>query len=558
MNLKLHVLLRTVVCLALVGLHDCKIAAAQGWTWANGAGNMFYATHAASVATDKWGNVYTTGWFEYAPVTFGTVTLANAGAKDIYLLKYDSSGNLLWARAFGGGADETTIKVVTDNNNNVYITGSFSSDTVIIGSDTAIRVVIQNAFAAKLDASGTVKWVRTGAGYSAAAGIAADTFGNIFETGAFYDTVLRFGAITVTNPHLGAIAMYIAKYDSMGNVLWAKSYNDSIYSINSVGIATDRVGNAVVAGTFNGAALALDTFHFASNASLSIFLAKFSPSGQLLWARAAGDSLLNQPNDIIIDANSNTFVTGYFTGNTLTLDTTVLHSRGGKNLFLVKYDTAGNILRAKGAYCADCQGTALTANKNGGIFLSGQFVYDTLYLDTLFIYSGTTSHLFLSRLDGDINAEWGIAFCDFPTDVVNSIAADSFGNIFVGGDYAGTEYFGTTTLSFTGTTYSNPFVYTAKYNYVLSPSSLFRAPKKMEILLYPNPAKQTIALCCANWNDVTVEIYNAVGVVLLRKHFSDSSNNQISINVSGFPAGMYEVKVQQSNAVQRVGFAIMP
>src|SRR5690242_10193079 len=79
---------------------------APNWQWArSGASDD---NHANGVATDASGNIYVAGSFSGASITFGSTVLNNIGGYDMYLVKYNGGGNVLWAQAFGGsdGDDE--------------------------------------------------------------------------------------------------------------------------------------------------------------------------------------------------------------------------------------------------------------------------------------------------------------------------------------------------------------------------------------------------------------------------------------------------------------------
>jgi hypothetical protein len=69
----------------------------QTCQWAKSC-DAFSESH--SVCTDKYGNVFMTGWFVPPSITFGTYTLTNSsGGPNVYLVKYDSNGNVLWAKS---------------------------------------------------------------------------------------------------------------------------------------------------------------------------------------------------------------------------------------------------------------------------------------------------------------------------------------------------------------------------------------------------------------------------------------------------------------------------
>src|SRR5690349_20930365 len=81
------------------------------WSWAKSAG-AGSDDESNGICTDKTGNVYIAGYFESASIVFGSNTLINAGSigtKDIFIVKYDPSGNVLWAKREGGvNSDEAT------------------------------------------------------------------------------------------------------------------------------------------------------------------------------------------------------------------------------------------------------------------------------------------------------------------------------------------------------------------------------------------------------------------------------------------------------------------
>jgi len=85
-----------------------------------------------SIATDNYGNVYITGFFEYT-VDFdpgvGTTNLISKGYQDIFIQKLDASGNLLWVKQIGGASYDFGYSIIVDNIGNVYSTGNFEGIT---------------------------------------------------------------------------------------------------------------------------------------------------------------------------------------------------------------------------------------------------------------------------------------------------------------------------------------------------------------------------------------------------------------------------------------------
>ena len=233
----------------------------SNWLWAKSSqtfGNGI-RNNCASVATDANGNVIVTGNFHNSSIKFGSITLVNASSSgitnDFFLTKYDSSGNVLWAKRAGGINYEEGRGVSTDSNGNIFVTGFFYSATIIFGSDTLTNSLPQGGseiFIVKYDPNGNVLWAKSVQGVSSDYGwsVSADPSGNVFLTGEFNSDTLSFGpSIMITKTSSSAV--FVIKYDSNGNALWAKS-NVGTFGANDRGlsVSTDPSGNAFVTGNF--------------------------------------------------------------------------------------------------------------------------------------------------------------------------------------------------------------------------------------------------------------------------------------------------------------------
>ena len=146
--------------------------------WAKAAGGTG-TDEPYGIATDATGNIYITGNFGSSSITFGTVTLTSPG---FFLTKYDANGNVLWAKSAGGSAySNSGNAVATDASGNVFVTGSFPS-SLSFGTTTLTNTDNPDIFIVKYDASGTVLWARgstssSGGDYSYGGGIATDANG---------------------------------------------------------------------------------------------------------------------------------------------------------------------------------------------------------------------------------------------------------------------------------------------------------------------------------------------------------------------------------------------
>src|ERR1041385_3494601 len=125
-------------------------------------------------------NLYISGTFSIS-VTMGTTTLTSLGQRDFYLAKLDLNGNYLWARSAGSTQNDGGGSLAVDGSGNIFITGSFFDD-MTIGTTTLINQGYYDMFLAKYDDTGNVLWAKSGGGYldDFVSGLALDGSSNIY------------------------------------------------------------------------------------------------------------------------------------------------------------------------------------------------------------------------------------------------------------------------------------------------------------------------------------------------------------------------------------------
>ncbi|GAB3204302.1 ribosomal protein S11 [Pontibacter aydingkolensis] len=169
----------------------------------------------------------------------------SSGSTDIFIVKHDASGNTIWAQRAGGTSFDYGYGIALDASGNAYVTGSFQG-TASFGNITLTSSGNNDIFVAKYDASGNVLWAQKAGGSSSdnGYGIAVDGSGNAYVTGSLQGAA-SFGHISLTSR--GYNDAFVAKYDASGNVLWAQRYGDSVEDYG-YGISVDASGNAYVTG----------------------------------------------------------------------------------------------------------------------------------------------------------------------------------------------------------------------------------------------------------------------------------------------------------------------
>jgi len=283
--------------------------------WGDGMLNVNYSV------VDLTGNIYMAGTFtgsaDFDPGPDNT-TLTSAGDSDVFISKFNSSGNLVWVEQVGGpGVDKATF-ITQDATGNIYVTGSFSGTVDFDpGAGTAPLSALagSDAFVAKYDAAGNYIWAVSFAETDNSTGkaVAVDPTFNVYVTGNFTGTI-TFGTDT-SYTSLGGNDAFICKLNSTGGVVWADRIGGNSLE-NATGIAADATGNVYACGNFENGTIDLDPGPGSANylAGTSIvYLVKLNASGDLVWAIR---SFAHSANDLKMNAAGNLFLVGGLSNST--------------------------------------------------------------------------------------------------------------------------------------------------------------------------------------------------------------------------------------------------
>ena len=359
-----------------------KYTAAGSLVWAyniGGTGNEVVT----AMAIDASGSCYITGRFagtvDFDPGA-GTSTITASGPFDVYIVKLNTSGNLLWAKNFGGTFGTFVNDLSIDASGSVYTIGTSQATTDFDPSAAVYELVStggQDPYMAKLDASGNFVWaLNTGFSISA---LNIDINNALYLTGIFNDTTdFDFDTTqTINLISLGGSDIYIAKFDTDANFVWVKSVggtdNESPGAIN-----TDAVGNIIICGTFVGTAdfdpgagiANLTAVGTGSNLSDMFFL-KLDAAGNYVWAKRIGGNSIDFPTDIDTDNAGNVYFCGQFKSSVVDFDPdpTVTFNLNGTfssyDAFVLILSTTGNFI-----YAYEIGGPSNGDDEAGGIFVN--------------------------------------------------------------------------------------------------------------------------------------------------------------------------------------------
>lgn len=385
-----------------------------------------------------------------------------------------------WARGIGGLDNDYGYSCVLDAHGNIYTTGMFGNTVDFDPGPGVFNLTSagnHSIYICKLDATGNFVWAKQmegiynpcGTGFGTGIAITVDIKGNVYTTGAFYNTVdFDPGPGVFTFDSSG---VFISKLDAAGNFVWAKKMGNPLGgSENS--IALDFQGNIYTIGSFRDTAdfdPGIDVFNLDAGFSSDIFISKLDTAGNFVWAKQIGGVVgFSAGYSIALDAQGNSYITGLFQDTVdfdPGLDTLNLISSGDNDIFIAKLDVNGNLLWAKSIGGAgDDEGRNLTIDKEGNVYTIGWFKYAVDFnpgLSDFYLSAGLSLNIFISKLDAAGNFIWAKQMGGTSNDDLGyDIALDIQGNIYATGRFVGIADFdpGSNVFSLTGVGNCDMFV----------------------------------------------------------------------------------------------------
>ncbi len=329
--------------------------------WAQQAGGSSRDIGEA-ITLDPAGNCYVTGVFQ-GTASFGDpsspdTTLTSNGDKDIFVAKYDPSGQLLWAASEGGPLNDRGAGISTDAAGNCYVAGGLNLKT----------------FVRKYSPAGNILWTQqsSGSGSAEGQGIVTNASGDTYLTGNFQNTE-TFGSDVLTSA--GDRDIFISHINAAGNFVWTVGAGANGWD-EGFDISIDGSGQLYVTGNFEGSV----TFGtapggpFTSQGNLDLFVCKLNPAGVFQWATHAGTPNLDGGFGIATDAAGNSFVTGSFSGTISFGSTTLTSANGSFDTYVCRIDANGNFVwpQQAGGGGID-QGLGIALDGQGNAYVTGTF-----------------------------------------------------------------------------------------------------------------------------------------------------------------------------------------
>lgn len=311
--------------------------------------------------------------------------------------------------------------------------------------------------------------------------IVTDSRNNLILTGAFGGRV-DFGDQPVRargTDDGGDRDFFVAKYSAGGQLMWLDHGGGHRVAYQQTGantglsVATDENDHVIVAGAYIGAPELARTSLPVGGPNSDLFLIKYTEQGKPVWTRSVTCSYMIYGYGVEADPHNNIFVTGSFGhhnlgGTAFFEEGRILHSFGGRDIFLAKYDPQGKLVWVQQAGSSQSsngydQANCIAVDQLGNSYIAGTFSDEAAFgRHTLSSYGGRD--IFLAKYKPDGEVEWirqaGSPSGSGPKDEqARGLALAPDGSIYITGAFTGTARFGPETVS----TIGNSNFYLAKY-----------------------------------------------------------------------------------------------
>lgn len=360
--------LLTIVLLAGLLLGGHFTGRGQVFEWAKLARTGRPFTGITSGGTDRQGNTYVTIAFRDT-LRVGSQTLL-AGAGTGAVVKYDSTGQVLWARQLRGlDFQNNPYSVAVDpTGSGIFLLGQAQAGATWAGAPVAVSTA--GSFYAKCSAAGALQWALPLPGVYVnyfAGGLTADGLGNCYVmSNVRQATQLQGVALDTTSS-------FLMQANPAGAIQWVRTLSTDVPGAGRTRLQNMRLAGHAAGGCtltawynnqvyFDAVAAPVVNTSGAGVRSQTSFIGQVSAAGAMRWAqpaptRAVGSNAVGVFFGIATDGLGNSYGTGSF----------------GNNMFgLVKFDGAGvqqwvQVGTSSGGFA---YGVALTADRVGNTTLA--------------------------------------------------------------------------------------------------------------------------------------------------------------------------------------------
>ncbi len=365
MNMGNKILIASLaLLLSAIALH----AQEAEYVWAEQGGNSSFTEGNIQLQNTDTG-IIAAGDFS-GTAHFGNEEITSNGASDIFVARFDENGGIEQILSFGSENEEMLRFLNVDGEGNFVVSIMFTGFITVGGIDFT-SLGGQDVLLVKFKPDLSVQWAKQ---YGTpltdyVKGMDMDEDGNVLVFGKFKNDIV-FGDFTLSSA--GSTDMYIAKYDTDGNVSLAFNEGGNAYEdANSIAVGSNN--GFYISGTFYGETV-INGETITTDNTTGVFLAKYDDSGGFQWVQVIDGSNLLNPVFLASNTDGSLYVAGSFQGQVVFGSQILTTGEFDADVYIAKYNTDGETLWAGQG---DSQGSdivsALSCDVGGNVYLAGQY-----------------------------------------------------------------------------------------------------------------------------------------------------------------------------------------
>jgi len=189
-------------------------------------------------------------------IVVGETAAFGAGQTDVWVLRLDENGNIKWQKTYG-------VKRAFDEAQSVAIASN--GDIIVVGYTNNLWDNQESVWVLRLDENGNIKWQNGYSVYSASLAYAVSLLPNGDSIIVGYAESYGFG---------GEFDVWVSKIDTNGNIIWQRAYGSFERNIGGIAktVVLSRSGSIIVGG---------ETFNFSADSKKDCWILHLPPNGYL-------------------------------------------------------------------------------------------------------------------------------------------------------------------------------------------------------------------------------------------------------------------------------------
>jgi len=439
--------------------------------------------------------------------------VGNHGGLDFWVVRLDSTGNILWKKTYGGSGADWPFAIRQTSDGGFVMAGfTYSNDGDVTGNHGG-----SDMWVVKIDKSGNLEWQKAlgGSGLEEAWDVKQTKDGGYIVVGRS-----NSNDGDVQGNH-GGTDYWVVKLRGDGQIEWQKSYGGSSLDV-AYGVCQTSEGGYIVVGESGSS----DGDVHDHRGNLDYWVIKLDQEGKIEWSRSLGGTGSDRANDVLQTTDGGYVVVGHASSS----NGDITGSHGGFDLWAVKLDGAGGILwqRAVGGSNED-YGRAVDQTPDGGLV----FVGLTRSSDGDVTLNKGNEDAWVVKLSASGELLWQRTFGGSGDDIGSSIHATTDGGFI----FAGSAWISNGDVP--STQGKTDFWIVKLYPETTSTHEATPQP----LLVFPNPASQTITLQLPPGEDTRhVRVTDLLGRTVVSSGQGLPSGG--ALDVSQLPRGLYLITVQ--------------